>query len=63
MMEDVLSWTILRLRQSRRMQEPCRAVRKLEASGATALRRTRNQELRRSPMTGNSHRSVHRLLP
>jgi hypothetical protein len=37
MMEDVLAGTIIRLRQSRRMQELRRAGRKLEAPGASAL--------------------------
>jgi len=63
MMEDVLVGTIIRLRQSCRMQELRRARRKLEASGTTVLRRNRNQDLRRSPMTGNGHRSVYGLLP
>ena len=38
MMEDVLAGTIIRLRQSGRMQELLRARRKLEASGTTGLR-------------------------
>ena len=38
MMEDVLAGTIIRLRQSGRMQELLRARRKLEASGTAALR-------------------------
>ncbi len=62
MTDDVAAATIIRLRQSRRVQELRCARRKLDASGVTALWRNPNQDLRRSPMTGDHHRSVPGLL-
>ena len=63
MRENGLVGMIIRLRQSRRMQELRSVGRKLEALGAIALLGNSNPDLRRSPMAGNGHHSVSRLLP
>ena len=58
----VLRWTRSGLQQSRRLKKPRRAGSKRKASRFSSPRRNINGDLRRAPVTGNCHRSVHCVL-